>query len=242
MTASETERAEFLHKLGLGTPFTEEDVRQAYRAKARHLHPDAGGDAHQLQSLRAAHDQALEYLSFRGNRREWIARMVDEQLRRDSLETRLEALGVEVESDENEWQKRSFGDFAQLSQSFHALRLRPTTQISAAVDLLQSAAEEFREVRLLDAAGAALTDELLKRLTCLPRLIRLDLRRTQVTLQGLAILDQFPWLEDLHLGQTRVSWFGRWSLQRRYPELTITTNAQTHFDARPRQVTAGLGL
>jgi hypothetical protein len=48
-----------LRVLGLQLPCTEADVRQAYRQRARALHPDAGGDPRAFVALRAAYEEAL---------------------------------------------------------------------------------------------------------------------------------------------------------------------------------------
>ncbi|HEY7064337.1 MAG TPA: J domain-containing protein [Chloroflexota bacterium] len=52
-----------LRLLGLELPCTEAAVRQAYREKARSLHPDAGGDARAFVALRAAYEEALRLVA-----------------------------------------------------------------------------------------------------------------------------------------------------------------------------------
>ena len=48
-----------LQALGLRQGSTAQQVRQAYRHKARALHPDAGGDAAAFIALRSAYEEAL---------------------------------------------------------------------------------------------------------------------------------------------------------------------------------------
>jgi DNA-binding cell septation regulator SpoVG len=45
--------------LDLSLPCTADDVKQAYRQKARITHPDAGGDAAEFRAVREAYDEAL---------------------------------------------------------------------------------------------------------------------------------------------------------------------------------------
>ncbi len=52
-----------LRLLGLQLPCSEADVRQAYRQRARALHPDGGGDPRAFMALRAAYEEALRLTS-----------------------------------------------------------------------------------------------------------------------------------------------------------------------------------
>jgi hypothetical protein len=49
--------------LGLPPTASPEQVKAAYRAAARRLHPDAGGDEESFRTLRQAADEALRYAS-----------------------------------------------------------------------------------------------------------------------------------------------------------------------------------
>lgn len=51
--------------LGLVYPFTANDVRAAFRRKAREAHPDTGGSAEAFVALKASHDRLLEVLRAR---------------------------------------------------------------------------------------------------------------------------------------------------------------------------------
>ncbi len=46
--------------LGLLWPCTEQDVRQAFRARAKALHPDMGGSSEAFQALYQAYQEALD--------------------------------------------------------------------------------------------------------------------------------------------------------------------------------------
>nr|WP_272507393.1 DnaJ domain-containing protein [Salinibacter ruber] len=46
--------------MGLDRSATEDDVRQAFRARSKKLHPDHGGDPAAFRRLRGAYEDALE--------------------------------------------------------------------------------------------------------------------------------------------------------------------------------------
>lgn len=48
-----------LTALGLRLPCTEEEVKQAYRDKVKHLHPDHGGDKRKFLKLQACFEESL---------------------------------------------------------------------------------------------------------------------------------------------------------------------------------------
>lgn len=62
--AVETGRAAAV--LGLVYPFTKQDVRGAFRRRAKLAHPDKGGKADEFIRLREAHDHLLDALRRRG--------------------------------------------------------------------------------------------------------------------------------------------------------------------------------
>jgi len=52
--------------LGLSPPFAADRVRNAYRARSKQVHPDAGGSHDEFVRLNAAYEEALAYLRARG--------------------------------------------------------------------------------------------------------------------------------------------------------------------------------
>lgn len=49
--------------LGLSWPCTVADVKQAFRAQVKRVHPDAGGNSDAFQALHGAYQQALSLVS-----------------------------------------------------------------------------------------------------------------------------------------------------------------------------------
>ena len=110
------DRPDFMSALGLLPPYTPEDVRQAYKVKAREAHPDAGGSVDDFKGLREAYERAIEYLEFRGSKREWLAAHVERYAAEQQLITEVEDLGGIVEVEKLQWRRESFGDFAQIAE------------------------------------------------------------------------------------------------------------------------------
>ena len=89
-------------------------------------------------------------------------------------------------------------------------------------------------LRLLDLAGAAVGDDALRHVESCRRLVRLDLRDTQVTMRALDRLGAWKHLEELHLGNTRIRWWQRWRLAFRFRPLSIVTSADTRLSSEPK--------
>lgn len=222
-------RPDFMVTLGLLPPYSLDDVRQAYKTKARTLHPDAGGDSSDFVRLRRAYDQALEYVDFRRSRRDWLSVLVERYVDQENFLAELQRFSPDVEIEDAGWRERSFGDFAQVANRVIGLRLNGGVVDDTVIDLLRGAADVLQSLRLLDLGHSLVTDAALNRLPLLHGLLRLDLRNTHTTGSGLACLSRLPVLESLHLGQTRVRWWSRMLLQRRYPRLIVVTEEERPF-------------
>ncbi len=51
--------------LDLLPPYTQEDVKRAYLAKAKQVHPDHGGTVDRFRQLQEAFDKGRQYTEFR---------------------------------------------------------------------------------------------------------------------------------------------------------------------------------
>ena len=63
-------RLDFMVLLGLLPPYSAEDIRKAFKTKAKTAHPDGGGDQAAFKRLRDAYERALEYAEFWKSRRD----------------------------------------------------------------------------------------------------------------------------------------------------------------------------
>jgi hypothetical protein len=188
-------RPDFMVTLGLLPPYQDQDVEKAYHAKN-------------------AYTRAKEYVKFRGNRRGWIANQVDAYMAVHEVIDRLQQFGAKVEIEALDWLKRSFGDFAQLTESVVGVRLRDAANGDEVLNYLVSQQERLLELRRLDLAGSKISDNALRRLNFFRRLAELDVSRTPVTWQGLQVVAQLPELESVRAEGTQLGWLGRWRLNR----------------------------
>jgi hypothetical protein len=200
--------------LGLLPPILAEDVEKAYHAKLKEIRPDLGGDRQAFYAVQTAYAQAKEYVKFRGNRRGWIAKQVDAYLSVQELVERLKQFGADVELEAVDWLRRSFGDFAQLTESVVGVRLRDSPRGDEMIDYLVAQQDRLLELRRLDLSGSKIADDAIQRLSVFRHLAELDVSRTGVSWQGLQIVRQLPELEAVHADGTQLNWLGRWRLRR----------------------------
>lgn len=64
--SSESEPPDWAAVLGLTPPFSRDQVRSAYRARSKSVHPDTGGDHDEFIRLQAAYEEALRHCASRG--------------------------------------------------------------------------------------------------------------------------------------------------------------------------------
>jgi hypothetical protein len=226
-TNSPPGRPEFMAVLGLLPPYTLEDVKAAYRVKVLEAHPDRGGDAAAFGKIEEAYERAIEYVSFRGDRRGWIAGQVQPYLRQQEVATEVERRGGQAQCEQTDWLKRSFGDgFAMLAERLRVIRLRGPGADDAFLTYLGEEPKRTPYLIELDLAGSQVTDQGLPGLANFEVLKRLNLTGTAVTETGLrAVLGTLPALKWLNLADTGVGWLSRWRLRRAHPQVEIVTES-----------------
>ena len=95
-----------------------EDIENAYRARVKEIRPDLGGDPKPFYELQTAYMQAKEYIKFRGDRRGWIAKRMEEYLAVQETIDGIKPFGAHVETTALDWLQKSFGDFAELVAAY----------------------------------------------------------------------------------------------------------------------------
>jgi hypothetical protein len=183
--------------LGLLPPYTREDVQAAYREKAKTTHPDRGGSATDFENLHEAYERAQEYVRFHLNRRQWLAAQVERYAAQDMVVNEVRRLGGAIEVEQLDWMKRSFGDFAVVTEMLRGIRLRGR------------------------ADGDAFLKYLAEHAAALEYLLWLDLSGCQISDQG--VVEGVPNLEWLNLAGTSIGWWGRWRLRHSFPRLRVLT-------------------
>jgi hypothetical protein len=202
-------RPDYMIELGLAPPYTQEDVMQAYYAKAKQVHPDHGGTAEGFRALQEAFEKAKQYTDFRIDRRTWIATKMEDYLAARRVIDRLEALGAEVVTNAVDWLEKSFGDFAQLTETITTVRLVNSPRADELVDAMVEERDALGSMTQLQISGCQLSDDAAQRLETFKQLKHLDLSGTPITNDSLWFVDELPSLELLNLDGTKVGWWMR---------------------------------
>lgn len=207
--AYEYERPACMVALGLLPPYTAEDVERAYLARIKEIRPDLGGDREAFYAVQNAYMQAKEYVKFRGDRRGWIAKRMDEYLALQEVIDRLKKFGAIVETNSVDWLEKSFGDFAELSESVHTIKLNGAANGDEVLEYMISQRDKLLELRKLDLAGSVVSDDAIRQLSVFRRLAELNLNRTPITWQSLHIVEWLPELETVEVEGTGLKWLTR---------------------------------
>jgi hypothetical protein len=192
--------------LGLMPPYTAEDVERAYLARIKDIRPDLGGDREAFYEVQNAYMQAKEYVRFRGDRRGWIAKRMDEYLVVQEVIERLRQLGASVETDAVDWLQKSFGDFAELSESVQSIKLNNSAAGDEVLEYIVAQHDKLLELRKLDLEGSLISDAMVRQLSVFRRLAELNLNRTPITWQSLHIVEWLPELDTVHVEGTGLKW------------------------------------
>ncbi len=215
------QRPGFMVTLGLLPPYTAEDVQAAYREKAKTSHPDRGGSATEFEELHKAYEQAQEYLKFHLDRRQWLAAQIDRYAEQNLVVNEVHQLGGATEIEQIDWMKRSFGDFAVLTDMLRGIRLQGRAEGDAFLKYLAEHAAGLGHLLWLDVSGSQISDQGVRHLQALPSLRRLDVSRTPISNAALQVVEGLPNLEWLNLAGTSIGWWARWRLRHSFPRLSV---------------------
>jgi hypothetical protein len=205
-----------LVELGLLPPVTAEDVKQAYLAKARTMHPDRGGDAAAFMRLRKAFEEATDFVKFKASRIEWLASKIDIYAQQQEVATAAIDRGGEIEMEETDWLRKSFGeDFGHVADKLVTVRLHGPAADDLFAILIGFRTEALKDLATLDLSGGSITDEGLLQLKGLVGLRSLDLRGTAVGKLAAEAPKWFEHLEFLGLPKGAVGLLGRLGLSAR---------------------------
>jgi hypothetical protein len=207
--ANEIERPPFMVTLGLMPPYMAEDIEKAYLARVKDIRPDLGGDPKPFYEVQTAYMQAKEYVKFRGDRRGWIAKRMEEYLGVQEAIEGIKKFGAQVETTALDWLQKSFGDFAELTESILSIRLNDSAHGEDFIEYLVSQRDKLLELRRLDLAGCAITDASVRQLSVFRRLQELNLSRTPITWEALHIVQWLPELDEVNVQNTSLGWLTR---------------------------------
>ena len=147
---------------------------------------------------------------------------MDGYLQSRELADKLVSFGAQVETNAVDWLQRSFGDFADLTESITAVRLENSNQAERMLNEMVKNAEALAKLVRLELPGCQVSDQGVLRCEVFQQLQHMDLSGTPVTKTALAIVDRLPNLESLELLGSKVWWWSRRrvaaELQRRREE------------------------
>jgi len=198
--------------LGLIPPYTEEDIKQAYRTRALAAHPDAGADAKDFLRLQNAYEQALEYVSFRSDRRHWIGKHMERYIAVEAVMEELAALGAAFDVQTADWLEKSFGEFAQIVDQVQTFRLWNSPHGDQALHTLVMNRRHLGTLKMIDLTGTRVSDATVLRLSAFEALRELRLGGTGVGNDVLQLVDWLPHLQKMDVSGTRIGAFARWRL------------------------------
>lgn len=215
-------RPDFIIKLGLMLPCTVEDVKQAYLAKVRSVHPDLGGSQSDFLELQAAFERATQYANFLAGRRKWLSAQIERYVEQEAALERIRSAGGTVREEHQDWLVREIGeDFAQVLDTVVEVRWNGPRVTDVELAWLVANRPIFAGLRVLDLSGAAVTDAAVQELFVFAALERLSLRGAPVTHRALELLQSLPNLTQIDLRETRVGGFRLYFVRRNYPDLEI---------------------
>jgi hypothetical protein len=207
-------RPDYMILMGLNPPYALEDIQAAYREKAKQTHPDRGGSVADFEKLQAAYEQATEHLTFREDRRAWIAKEMEHFLAIQSLRTSLEKFGAQVTTGSATWKERSFGDFAQLTENITAVTLHQSPHGPEVLVLLGEQAALLTQLQRLELTDSEIEDDVIQLLGRLSYLQTLDLSGNPITSNIEVAIGKLKNLRELKLKRTSVGCFSHWRMQR----------------------------
>ncbi|HEY2837736.1 MAG TPA: hypothetical protein VGJ26_01205 [Pirellulales bacterium] len=203
-------------------PCSEADVKQAYLAKAKVMHPDAGGEQTQFVELQTDFDRAVQYCKFHSGRSRWLSESVERYVEQQQVTVEIEERGGRVTVEHLDWLKREIGeDFAQVLDTIAGVRFSGAKAGDADVDFLVARKHLLSTMHWLDLSHSKVTNAGILKLAAFPKLRKIDLRGTSIGNAALRVLDSLPKLEWLGISETGVTWFRRMRLRRRLPGLQI---------------------
>ncbi len=174
---------DFLKELGLTVPVTPEDVKQAFRERAKLAHPDReGGSVEEFRKLQSAFDEALEFAQRNGKRIPWVGIQMPIYIAQRHVAELVAKWGGSVEFASYDWLEDTVGeDFATLADRLLSIDLAGQPITDAQLIELCTEADGVRHVELLFLANTNVTDKGILEVTKMRNLRYVDLRDTKVS-------------------------------------------------------------
>jgi hypothetical protein len=166
-------------------------------------------------------------MRFHLDRRQWLAAQVERYAVQDMVVNEVRHLGGAIEVEQLDWMKRSFGDFAVVTEMLRGIRLRGRADGDAFLKYLAEHATALKYLLWLDVSGSQISDQGVLQLQALKSLRRLDVSGTPISDKALRVVEALPNLEWLNLAGTAIGWWARWRLRHSFPRLRVLTRFVT---------------
>jgi hypothetical protein len=134
---------------------------------------------------------------------------MDEYLAVQEVIEKLQEYGAQVETDSLGWLKKSFGDFAELTQTVTGIRLNGAANGDEFIEYIVSEHQKLLELWWLDLTGCVVSDAAVLQLAVFRRLAELNLNRTPITWKALHLVEWLPELDTVHVDGTGLKWLTR---------------------------------
>lgn len=186
-------RPSFLQRLGLQLPVTEKDVKQAFYARVKEVHPDLQGDTGQFMQVQQAFDEAIEFAKRNGKRLPWLGTLMPYYVAQRQVADWVRQWGGKVQMRELDWLEDTVGeDFAHLADRLVEIDLSGRDVGDAELELLTADQHGIEFLEVLRLRDTQVTDGGAMQLTRARQLKHLDLRGTVVSARMQDRLAQLP--------------------------------------------------
>lgn len=183
----------FLQRLGLQLPVTEKDVKQAFYARVKQVHPDVHGDTGEFMQVQQAFDEAIEFAKRNGKRLPWLGTLMPYYVAQRQVADWVREWGGHVQMKELEWLEDTVGeDFAHLADRLVEIDLAGRDVGDAELQQLTADPHGIEFLEVLRLADTQVTDGGAMQLTRARQLKHLDLRGTAVSPRMQDRLAQLP--------------------------------------------------
>jgi hypothetical protein len=200
----------FLERLGLQLPVTEKDVKQAFYARVKQVHPDARGDTGQFMEVQQAFDEAMEFAKRSGKRLPWLGTLMPYYVAQRQVADTVRDLGGTVQIDELDWLEDTVGeDFAHLADRLTEIDLEGQDFGDEELEELLADPNGVEFLEVLRLADTQITDAGAMQLTRAKNLKHIDLRGTAVSASMQDRLAKLPGMVSV-AGSSLWQRFWRW--------------------------------
>lgn len=204
-------RNEAITKLGLSLPVSEQDVKQAYLAKARSAHPDHGGSTSEFVEIQRAFEEAIEIAKRNGKRLPWIGAQLPIYIAQQATIELLESWGGRYVVHSLDWLEDTVGeDFSVIGDRLVEIDLAGCQVGDEEMIAWSAEAETLPFLEKLNLSETQIGDRGIRAMPRAAALRELDLNRTKISMPMRKQIGT-QWSIELVKGTSRIGeWLSKW--------------------------------